>query len=188
MTTEDADERAMVTALFAALEDDPGAVATTWGGEARDLAVLRRAAATHGLLLPPQLIDGSPYAKERLDLCRATCVQASSIHLPELAAAVGVPAKPTPSEDIGKHCEAGNWATVRDQVLADVLTTTVLTVRHLAAHCEIECHQPDTLVAIADAAIAAIPASEFAKRSFAPWARGQKAANGLRGAVYRAAA
>ncbi|WP_306093918.1 hypothetical protein [Qipengyuania flava] len=188
LTSEDADERTMVAALFNALEQDLGAVATTWGGEARDLAVLRRAAATLGLVLPHQLIDGSPYARERLDLCRASCVQASSVHLPELAAAVGVPSKPTPSEDIGKHCEAGNWAKVRDQVLADVLTTAVLTVQHLAAHRQIECHQPNTLVAIADAAGAALPNSEFIRRSFAPWARGKKAESGLRGTVYRAAA
>lgn len=188
LTAENADERAMITALFNALEQDLGAVATTWGGEARDLAVLRRAAATLGLLLPHQLIEGSPHARERLDLCRASCVQASSVHLPELAAAVGVPSKPTPSEDIGKHCEAGNWAKVRDQVVADVLTLAVLTVRHLAAQRQIKCHQPDTLVAIADAAGAALPNSEFIRRSFAPWARGKKAESGLRGTVYRAAA
>lgn len=188
MTAGDSDERSMVAALFAALEDAPDAVATTWGGEVRDLAVLRRAAATHGLLLPRQLIDGSPHARERLDLCRATCVQADSVHLPELASAVGVPAKPTPSEQIGRLCEAGDWSKVREQVLADVLTTSVLAVRHLAAHREIECRQPDTMVAIAEAAIAAIPDSTFARRSFAAWARGQKAADGLRGAVFRAAA
>lgn len=188
MTAGDSDERSMVEALFAALEDAPDAVATTWGGEVRDLAVLRRAAATHGLLLPRQLIDGSPHARERLDLCRATCVQADSVHLPELASAVGVPAKPTPSEQIGRLCEAGDWSKVREQVLADVLTTSVLAVRHLAAHREIECRQPDTMVAMAEAAIAAIPDSTFARRSFAAWARGQKAADGLRGAVFRAAA
>ena len=188
MTAEDSDERSMVAALFAALEHAPDAVATTWGGEVRDLAVLRRAAATHGLLLPPQLIDGSPHARERLDLCRATCVQADSVHLPELAGAVGVPAKPTPSEQIGRLCEAGDWSKVRDQVLADVLTTSVLAVRHLAAHREIECHQADTMMAVAEAAATAIPDSTFAPRTFAAWARGQKAASGLRGQVYRAAA
>lgn len=188
MTAKDSDERSMVEALFATLEDNQDAVVTTWGGEVRDLAVLRRAAATHGLLLPCQLIDGSPNARERLDLCRATCVQADSVHLPELAAAVSVPAKPTPSQQIGKRCEAGNWSTVREQVLADVLTTAVLAVRHLAAHREIECHQSDTVMAIADAAVGAIPDSEFARQTFAPWARGQKAASRLRGKVYRAAA
>lgn len=188
MTAQDTDECAMVAALFAALDSDPRAVATTWGGEARDLAVLRRAAATHGLLLPHQLIDGSPNARERLDLCRASCVQADSVHLPELAAAVGVPAKPTPSQEIGKHCEAGNWPTVCDQVLADVLTTAVLTIRHLAAHREIDCDQHAAALAIAEAALASNGTSEFVRRSFAPWARGQKAAGRLRGTVYRCAA
>lgn len=188
LAADEMDERAMVAALFAALENVPDAIAITWGGEARDLAVLRRAAATHDLQLPHQLIDGSPHARERLDLCRSTCVQAISVHLPELAAAASVPAKPSPSEKIGKLCEAGNWSAVREQVMADVLTTSVLSVRHLSAHREIECHRANTMMAIADATISAVPDSEFARRTFAPWARGQKAAAGLRGVVYRAAA
>ena len=188
LTADDMDERAMVAALFTAIENDPTAIATTWGGEVRDLAVLRRAAATHDLRLPYQLIDGSPHAKTRLDLCRAPCVQADSVHLPELATAVGVPSKPSPSEEIGKLCEAGDWSKVREQVMADVLTTSVLSVRHLAAHRDIECHQADTMMAIAEAAVSAMPDSAFARRVFVPWARGQKAASGLKGVVYRAAA
>jgi hypothetical protein len=182
------DERAMVSAVFATLENNPDAIVTTWGGEARDFAVLRCAAATLDLQLPHQLIDGSPYARERLDLCRATCVQADSVHLPEMAAAVSVPSKPSPSKKIGLLCEAGDWSAVRDQVLADVLTTSVLAVRHLAAHREIECHRADTMTAIADATLSAIPTSGFARKTFAPWARGEKAASQLRGVVYRAAA
>jgi len=182
------DERTMVSALFTTLENNPAAIVTTWGGEARDLAVLRRAAATHDLQLPHQLIDGSPYARERLDLCRATCVQADSVHLPEMAAAVSVPCKPSPSKKIGVLCQAGDWSAVRDQVLADVLTTSVLAVRYLAAHREIECHRADTVTAIADAALSTVPNSGFARRTFAPWARGEKAASQLRGVVYRAAA
>ena len=99
------DERAMAAAFFTALEDNPNAVVTTWGGETRDLAVLRRAATTHRLQVPHQLIDGSPYTRERLDLCRATCVQAEPVHLDELAAAVSVPAKPSPPKEIGKLCD-----------------------------------------------------------------------------------
>ena len=188
LAADEVDERAMVAALFAALANDRDAVATTWGGEARDLAVLRRAAATHGLRLPHQLVEGSPHARERLDLCRATCVQANGVHLPELAAAVSVPAKPSPSEKIGGLCEAGDWSKVREQVMADVLTTSVLAVRHLAAHGEIECDRGDTMMAIANATLSAVPTSEFASRTFTTWARGQKAASGLRGVVYRAAA
>jgi len=162
------DERAMAAAFFTALEDNPNAVVTTWGGETRDLAVLRRAATTHRLQVPHQLIDGSPYTRERLDLCRATCVQAEPVHLDELAAAVSVPAKPSPPKEIGKLCEAGDWLTVREQVMADVLTTSVLAVRYLAAHRQIECHMSDTMTAIADATLCAFPTSDFARRTFAP--------------------
>ncbi len=150
------------------------------------LAVLRRSAGEFALVLPRQLTDGSPHARERIDLCRAVTVQARSPHLPEYAAATAIPAKPSPSRTIGELVEKGDWPKVRDQVLADVLTTAVIAVRHLAAHRVIECDQPNTIMAIADSAVAAIPGSEFARRSFAPWARGQKAASGLRGAVYRA--
>lgn len=187
MTADAHDERAMAEALFDVLARAPDAVLTTWGGEARDLAVLRRCASTHDLLLPPQLIDGSPNARERLDLCRASCVQADSVHLPELAAAMGVPAKPSPSTEIGKLVERGVWAGVREQVAADVLTTAVLAVRYLAAYGRIACHRGDSAMAIADAAAQALPTSQFVTRSFAPWARGQKAASGLKGVIYRAA-
>lgn len=187
LAADTADERAMVEALFAALTAEPEAVLTTWGGEAKDLAVLRRCAATLGVLLPPQLIDGSPHARQRLDLCRASCVQADSVHLPELAAAVSVPAKPSPSKEIGILVEREAWAEVREQVMADVLTTAVIAVRHLAAHGQVECDRADTMMAIGQAAAAALPQSAFVGRTFRPWARGQKAASGLKGVIYRAA-
>lgn len=180
------DEREMVAALFAALDAEPEAVLTTWGGEAKDLAILRRCAATHGLVLPLQLREGSPHARERLDLCRASCVQASPVHLPEMAAAVSVPSKPSPSTEIGQLVERGAWREVREQVAADVLTTAVLAVRHLRAHGQIECDAADTMMAMAAAARKALPASAFVTRTFAPWARGQKAASGLRGVIFRA--
>ena len=185
LTAKAADEKAIVSDLFAVLAASPDAVLTTWGGEARDLAVLRRCAATHDLQLPPQLIDGSPNARERLDLCRVTCVQAPSVHLPEMAAAVSVPAKPSPSKTIGVLCERGDWGAVAEQVRADVLTTAILAVRHLAAHGQVQCHRGDTIMALAASAVLAAPESDFVRRTFVPWARGQKAASGLRGAVYR---
>ncbi len=185
-TAEATDEKAIVSELFGVLAASPDAVVTTWGGEARDFAVLRRCATTHDLQLPSQLIDGSPNARERLDLCRVTCVQAPSVHLPEMAAAVSVPAKPSPSKTIGLLCESGDWGAVAEQVRADVLTTTILTVRHLAAHGQVQCQRGDTIIALAASAVLAAPDSDFVRRTFVPWARGQKAASGLRGAVYRA--
>ena len=186
LAEDEASEQEMIARFFEALHQAPAATLVTWGGEVKDLAVLRRSAGEFALVLPRQLTDGSPHARERIDLCRAVTVQARSPHLPEYAAATAIPAKPSPSRTIGELVEKGDWPKVRDQVLADVLTAAVIAVRHLAAHREIECDQPNTIMAVAEAVLTAIPGSEFARRSFAPWARGQKAASRLRGAVYRA--
>lgn len=183
MTAETASERDMAEALFAALAGEPGAVLVTWGGEVRDFAVLRRCAVTHELVLPPQLRDGSPYNRARLDLCRATSVGADCVHLPELAMAMAIPTKPSPSRSIGKLIAQGQWLAVREQVLADVLTTAVLGVGHLASHGQITCNRADTLVAIAGAAALSAPDSAFVSRSFAPWARQIKVRSGLRGLI-----
>lgn len=183
MAMDSSDERTIVEALFAELAADPFACLTTWGGEGKDLAVLRRCAATHDLLLPQQMRDGSPHTRTRLDLCRATTVQARPVHLPELAAAVDIPAKPSPSRWIGRLVEEGRWPDVRDQVLADVLTTAVLAVRHLASHGEIACHRADTMTALAAVAAESVPTSSFVRRSFAPWARATAARSRLKGAI-----
>lgn len=183
MAADTADERAIVEALFADLVAEPFATLVTWGGETKDLAVLRRCAATLDLLLPLQLRDGSPHARNRLDLCRATTVQAKLVHLPELAMAVGIPAKPSPSRAIGRLVEEGRWPCVREQVLADVLTTSVLAVRHLASHGEVTCDRVGTMTAIAEAAAGAVPQSAFVKRVFAPWAKAAAVRAKLKGAI-----
>jgi hypothetical protein len=51
--------------------------------------------------------------------------------MPEYAHAVGIPAKPMASKAIGKAVEHGQWDEVREQVLADVLTTAIIANRHL---------------------------------------------------------
>lgn len=183
LAADAASEREIAGALFEALAAEPFATFVTWGGEAKDLAVLRRCAATLDLLLPPQLREGSPHSRARLDLCRATTVQAKQVHLPELAAAVGVPAKPSPSRAIGRLVEEGRWADVREQVLADVLTTSVLAVRHLASHGEVVCARADTVAVIAAVAAQAVPGSAFVQRRFAPWARAAAVRANLKGAI-----
>ncbi len=183
MAADSSSEREIVEALFSVLAADPFAKFVTWGGEAKDHAVLRRCAATLDLVLPLQLRDGSPHCPSRLDLCRATVVQADKVHLPELATAVAIPAKPHRSRSIGRLVEEGRWPDVREQVLADVLTAVVLAVRHLTSHAEVRCERADTMVAIADAASAAVPASAFVKRTFAPWAKAARVRAGLRGAI-----
>ncbi|MXO49635.1 hypothetical protein GRI69_15395 [Erythrobacter vulgaris] len=186
LTEEEASEQEMVTQFFEALRQFPTAQLVTWGGEVKDLAVLRRSAGEFGLVLPPQLLDGSPHARERIDLCRAVTVQAKSPHLPEYAAATSIPAKPSPSREIGQLVEKGDWTKVRDQVLADVMTTSVIALRHMASYGEIAIDAEASAIAIGEAALSAVPESSFLRATYRPWARDRQRAAGLRGVVYRA--
>ncbi|NCP11711.1 MAG: hypothetical protein GW859_07125 [Sphingomonadales bacterium] len=180
------DERDMVVAFFDTLKDTADSVLVTWGGEVRDFAVLRHLACQYDLVLPIQLRETSPHARERLDLCRSTVVQAEPVHLQEYAAASSIPTKPSPSKEIGKLAERGEWDKVRDHVAADVLTTSVIALRHLASNGAIECDRAASVMAIADAAIASAPLSPFVTRDFKPWANARLRQAGLRGKVYRA--
>ncbi len=183
VSLETTDERTLLQMLFDALDKFPQSILVTWGGEARDLAVLRHRATVHDLVLPPQLRDGSPHARKRLDLCRATAVQADPVHLGEYAAASSIPAKPIPSRQIGALAEAGEWGKVREQVSADVLTTSVVALRYLAARELIRCDRNRSVVAIAEAAAISIPHSKFVGRDFVPWAKSQPEAAVPRGLV-----
>lgn len=186
MSNDEHTEAEIVEAFFLALDSKPSAKLVTWGGEVRDLAVLRRMAEEHGLLLPPQIAELSPLSACRIDLCDATAVRAERVHLAEYAAACSVPAKPSPSKSIGKLVERADWAAVEDQVLADVMTTTVILIMHLRARGVITCDRAASVMELAVAASAAVRGSEFLRLSLSPWARSRKAAAGLRGKVYRA--
>ena len=187
MTLEDHDEAEILHGFFEALEGvGREAQMITWGGEVRDLSVLRFQACRHGLTLPIHLRDTSPHARERIDLCRSTTVQADPVHLDEYASASGIPSKPSPPCAIGKLAEQGKWGSVHDHVLADVLTTSVVALNWLAAMGEIACDRERGATAIADAALAAFPDSPFTQRDFKPWARDRLRAASLRGTVYRA--
>lgn len=186
VANDEADEPAIVSALFTALLQYPDAIATTWAGEYKDLAVLRRCAAVHEMLLPHQLRDLNPYSAKRLDLCKAVAGCAGTVHLPEYAAASGIPCKPSPSKSVGKLVENGAWLAVRDQCLGDVLATSVICLRHLSANGVIACHPQRSLMALAEAAAKALPASQFVRHTFQPWARQKDAASRLKGTVYRA--
>ena len=186
LTEEEVSEQEMVTQFFGALRQVPNAQLVTWGGEVKDLAVLRRSAGEFGLVLPPQLLDRSPHAKERIDLCRAVTVQAKEPHLPEYAAATSIPAKPSPSKQIGQLVEKCDWPKVREQVLADVMTTSVIALRHLTSHGEITIDAEASAIAIGEAALSAVSESKFLRDSYRPWARDRQRAAVLRGVVYRA--
>lgn len=187
LANDEADQREIAARLFGTLELHADAPLVTWAGEAKDIAVLRRVASEAGLLLPPQLLDLNPYSRQRLDLCRMVAGTARFPHLPEYAAATGVPCKPSPAKLVGQLVESGDWDKVRDQCFADVLTTSVFALRHLASHGIIACHPQRSLAAIADAASKAMPKSAFVQRAFSPWARAKLAASRLTGTVYRAA-
>lgn len=185
-TAETMNESKIVAAFFDALRAQTDAQLVTWGGETKDLAVLRQVAMMQGLVLPAQLSDLHPHSDRRLDLCFATSVAAKTVHLPEIATAMGIPAKPSPSKSIGPLVAAGAWRDVEEQVLADVITTSVIAIMQLGAAGRIRIDRPASLLALAQSVGDAFPNSPFCKRSFAAWARARHAEAGLRGTVYRA--
>ena len=180
-------ERTLVQTVFDVLNAHKTAVLVTWGGENKDVAVLRQCASKYELLLPTHLLEPSPRAGARLDLCYHVSGGAPNVHLPEYAWASDIPAKPSPSKDIGPLVQAGKWHQVREQALADVLTTAVIGLRHFKSHGIIQSELPAAYLAMADAAAAALPSSQFVKTTFAPWARHQATLAKLQGVIYRAA-
>ena len=186
MAGESATEKNMVEAFFDACRKEQGAILTTWGGEAKDMAVLRAAAMTHGLVLPSQFADLHPHSRHRLDLCQTTSVAAASVHLPEFAGALGIPSKPSASADIGPAVDCGDWTRVAEQVLADVVTTTVIALWQLAALGQVTVDRATTLLTLSERLKKSLPSSAFCTRTFAPWARARHAEGGLRGIVFRA--
>lgn len=183
MSGEDYDEREIVSALFDALHEDRAATLVMWGSEQRDLPVLRRAAMTHDLVLPAQLRETSPNAAGRTDLCRELTGLGEKAKLAELAASFGIPAKPEPSDQIGKLAELEAWQAVREQCGADVAVTALLAARQLNSIGQISCDPVATEVAIAEAFAAAFPASRFATGTLAGWARGRSARAKLKGHI-----
>lgn len=186
LSAEESSQEDMLSSFFTALRTAGASRLVTWGGEARDYAVLRHLACRYGLVLPEHLRNSSPHAPERLDLCRDVTVQAQPVRLQEYAGGTGVPAKPSQPDLVGHLAELGEWEQVRDHVLADVATTTILTLRHLAASALVACDREKSAMAIADAVGAAFPSSAFWRRDLHPWARDSLRAAGLRGTVYRA--
>lgn len=125
------DEFTIVSRFFELLDRCPQAVPIGWGSEGKELPTLRRTAATQGLVLPVQLRDTHPHTRDRIDLCNAVKGQGHFVHLPEYAKAVDIPAKFIASKSIGLAVEHADWREVREQVLADVLTTAIIANRHV---------------------------------------------------------
>jgi len=187
LSADDHSEKEMVSAFFDAVDQEPGAVLVTWGGEHKDLAVLRRTAGELDLIMPHQLRDLSPVSDRRIDLCGAVSIRAESVHLPEYAAACSIPAKPSPSKTIGELVEKGMWRDVEEQVLADVMTTAIIMLRHLKSHGLVRCAIPACSLGLANAATTANPHSEFLRRTFKPWAQLKDSTANYTCPIYRAA-
>jgi len=187
LSADDHSEQEMVSAFFDAVDQEPGAVLVTWGGEHKDLAVLRRTAGEFDLIMPGQLRELSPVSDRRIDLCGAVSIRAESVHLPEYAAACSIPAKPSPSKTIGELVEKGMWGDVEEQVLADVMTTAIIMLRHLKSHGLIRCAIPACSLALANAATTANPGSKFLRRTFKPWAQLKDSTANYTCPIYRAA-
>lgn len=185
MSSSDYTALQMATAFLSAVSLEPTAHVVTWGGEYKDLSVLRRTAMVHGLVLPIQIADPTPYSRWRIDLCDAVSVRADSASLPEYATACSIPAKPSPSKSVGKLVQNEIWNKVEEQCLADVLTAAVIMIRYLVSHGQVACDQNATIVALAEAAAAAAPDRTFARHTFPAWARARLAASRLSGTVHR---
>ena len=142
------DEVALVSAFFNLLDRHPDAVPIGWGSECKEMPTLRRTAATNGLILPKRLRDSHPFSRDRIDLSNVISGQGHCVHLPEYAHAVGIPAKPMASKAIGKAVEYGRWDDVREQVLADVLTTAIIANRHLISSARVsgDVHMSDATI------------------------------------------
>ena len=110
-----------------------------------------------------------------------------AIQGPEYAAACSIPAKPSPSKTIGELVENGMWGDVEEQVLADVMTTAIIMLRHLKSHGLIRCGIPACSLALANAATTANPGSEFLRRTFKPWAQLKDSTANYTCPIYRAA-
>lgn len=165
-----ADEVAIVERFFAALHDYPNAVSVSWGGEFKDLQVLRMIASVNGLRLPTALRILSPFTPLRLDLNIATATKGHLVHLPEYAKACDVPTKAVSSKDIGPAALAGDWPTVHEQVLSDIFTTSIIAARHLASQGLVGPIGPLCDAAILDAFIELFPDSPFLTVSCGGWA------------------
>ncbi|QNE07232.1 hypothetical protein [Croceicoccus marinus] len=100
--------------------------------------MLRRVAMTWGITLPPQLRSIDPRCPLRLDLCEDVKTgESKGVHLSEYAQAQGLPGKLIPAREVSDYAAAGDWKTVENQCVHDVLLTAILACRRLSTLGEI---------------------------------------------------
>jgi hypothetical protein len=128
------DEAAALRAFFADMEQLGHVQIVTWGGFHNDLPQIMIGAMDAGLRLPSSLTGlQSPWrrsASGHLDLCGEICGGAAPVHLAEIAARLGIPAKLTCRPDlVSRAMEQGKWSAVRSVCEGDVLTTAAVHMR-----------------------------------------------------------
>ncbi len=165
LTAADKSEQDIVEAYFEAIEAHTGAILTSWGGEQKDVPVLRRVAGECGIVMPSQLRDLRVHAPARLDLCNATSTQARCVHLPEYCIATGIPSKAFPSKDVGQAAAAGLTDIVAEQVRSDLFATAIVATRHAISHGMTSVNVVESEQAIAKAFAKAYPHSHFLRQT-----------------------
>ncbi len=128
------DEAAVLKAFFADMEQLGHVQLVTWGGFHADLPQILIGAIDTGLRLPSCLTGLlSPWRRDasgHLDLCSEMCGGAAPVHLAEVAARLGIPAKLTCRPDlVSQLMQQGKWSAVRSVCEGDVLTTAALLMR-----------------------------------------------------------
>jgi Predicted 3'-5' exonuclease related to the exonuclease domain of PolB len=169
LTAAEDDEVAITAAIFDVLDRYPSAQLVGYGSEQKDIPVLRRVAATQGILLPKQLRDLNPHSAMRIDLCNAVSTQAPCVHSPEYAIATGIPCKPHRSIDVGEFVMSEDWPRVANQVTADVFTSAVIAVRHLISRGEVAAERVASGLAIYAAMADANPECAFLHVNMKGW-------------------
>jgi len=175
LSRPDQTEAEIVYSLCEVMANNPSGTIVSWGGESKDFAAIRRAAAQHDIRLPMQLVDGHPHTARRIDLANATSCQTQSVHMPEYATATGIPSKlMMPSRCIGKAVEHEDWPLVQEVCDQDVVTTALLACRYLSTHGLISATGRDCDLAIADGVVEHRPDSIFVQKYLKPWLRARQ--------------
>ena len=128
------DEAAVLKAFFTDMEQLGHVQLVTWGGFHADLPQILIGAIDAGLRLPSCLTGLlSPWRRDasgHLDLCSEICGGAAPVHLAEVAARLGIPAKLTCRPDlVSQLMQRGKWSAVSSVAEGDVLTTAALLMR-----------------------------------------------------------
>lgn len=128
------DEAGIVESFFNDMASYSAVTLVTYNGFGSDVPRLLLAAAAAGHRLPASLAKlHAPWPRGRdahIDLMTEVCGGAERVHLAEIAAKLGIPAKTTCHPDrIHELMARGKWSSVKAVAEGDVLTTGLLLMR-----------------------------------------------------------